>query len=120
MKKLIFFSICLTFTLGSFAKTAIDNFKPAEIKKLMINAAYWQLENPRHELYDWTNATFYAGISAAYRTTKDEKLKKAMLEMGEKNEWKPGPRISHADDQAIAQTYIDLYRITKDKRYITG
>ena len=85
MKKLIIFSICLTLTLGSFAKTANENFKPAEIKKLMTNAAYWQLEHPQHELYDWTNATLYAGISAAYHTT---------------------------------QTYIDLYRITKDKKMI--
>ena len=118
MKKLIFFSICLTLTLSSFGKTANDNFKAAEIKQLMTNAAYWQLEHPQHELYDWTNATLYAGISAAYRTTKDEKLMKAMLEMGEKNEWRPGPRIKNADDHAIAQTYIDLYRITKDKKMI--
>lgn len=118
MKKLILFSICFALALSSFGKTADKNFSPTQIKKLMINAANWQFDNPRHELNDWTNATLYAGISAAYSTTKDDKLMKAMLEMGEKNQWKAAPRVSHADDHAIAQTYIDLYRITKDRKMI--
>ena len=118
MKKLIIFSICLTLALCTFGKSSNKSFKPIEIKKLMINAAYWQLEHPQHALNDWTNATLYAGISAAYQTTKDDKLMKAMLEMGEMNKWKPASRITHADDQAIAQTYIDLYRITKEKKMI--
>jgi rhamnogalacturonyl hydrolase YesR len=118
MKKLIFFSICFVLTLSCFGKATDKSFKSAEIKKLMLNAAYWQLEHPQHELTDWTNGTFYAGISAAYKTTHDKKLVQAMLDMGEKNQWKPGSRITHADDQAIAQTYIDLYRITKDKKMI--
>lgn len=38
--------------------------------------------------------------------------------MGEQNQWKPGPRFDHADDIAISQTYIDLYRIKKDTKMI--
>ena len=43
---------------------------------------------------------------------------KAMLEMGEANEWKAGPRFDHADDIVINQTYLDLYRINKDKKML--
>jgi len=93
-------------------------FKPKEIKKAMTEAALWQLQNPKHELFDWTNGAFYAGIFAAYQTTGDKKLMKAMLEMGEKNQWKPGPRLHHADDHAICQTYIDVFRIKKDLKRI--
>lgn len=41
-----------------------------------------------------------------------------MYRMGEANEWKPGPRLHHADDHAICQTYIDMYRISKDRKMI--
>ena len=117
MRKLLLVSLSFVFALQSFAKTQ-NNFDKAQIKKLMINATLWQLNNPRHELTDWTNGAFYAGISAAYKTTHDERLKQAMLDMGEKNQWKLGPDIKFADDQAIAQTYVDLYRITKDRKMI--
>ena len=58
------------------------------------------------------------GAFAAYETTKSPDLWKALTDMGEKNAWKPGPRFDHADDLAISQTYIDLYRLTNDRRMI--
>jgi unsaturated rhamnogalacturonyl hydrolase len=88
------------------------------IKDRMLKVAEWQLAHPNHQLYEWTNGAFYAGIFAAYETTQSPKLMNAMLEMGEKNQWKPGPRFDHADDIAIGQTYIDLYRIKKDRKMI--
>ena len=38
--------------------------------------------------------------------------------MGDQNQWTPGKRLQHADDYAICQTYIDLYRLTKDPKMI--
>ena len=88
-------------------------FRPAHIKKVMNRAAIWQLEHPKHDLFDWTNGAFYAGVMAAWETTGSKQLYQAMLDMGEANGWKPGTRLHHADDYAICQTYIDLYRIEK-------
>lgn len=93
-------------------------FKKSVIKKKMLTAALWQLEHPKHDLFDWTNGAFYAGVMAAYETTGSKKLYKAMLKMGEANGWKPGERLHHADDYAICQTYIDLYRHEKDRKMI--
>lgn len=93
-------------------------FKDSYIKKTMKKALDWQLKNPKHKLYDWTNGAFYAGVFAAYETTGSKKIWKAMYEMGESNEWKPGPRLHHADDHAICQTYIDMYRISGEKKMI--
>ncbi len=105
--------------MSVFSKNPQDKcFKAKEIKTAMIKAAQWQLANPKHELYDWTNGAFYAGISAAYKTTGDKSLLNAMVEMGEKNQWNPGPRLQHADDHAICQTYVDVYRLKKDKKMI--
>jgi unsaturated rhamnogalacturonyl hydrolase len=93
-------------------------FEKSSIKARMLLVAKWQLANPKHALYDWTNGAFYAGIFAAWETTKSPDLMTAMIDMGEKNGWKPGPRFDHADDIAINQTYLDLYRIKKEKRML--
>jgi len=93
-------------------------FKKQAIETRMLKVAEWQLGHPNHALYDWTNGAFYAGVFAAYETTKSPELMKALLDMGEKNQWEPGPRFDHADDIAIGQTYIDLYRIKKDRKMI--
>lgn len=115
----LFVLIFTVFFCDAFGSRNKDKcFKPKEIKKVMTQAAMWQLRNPKHELYDWTNGAFYAGIFAAYETTDDKKLMNAIIEMGEKNQWKPGPRLQHADDHAICQTYVDVYRIKKDKKMI--
>lgn len=93
-------------------------FKSSQIKKTMNRVAAWQLENPKHQLWDWTNGAFYAGVSEAYKTTGSKKLLNAMISMGEANQWKAGPRLHHADDHAICQTYIDVFRIKKDQKMI--
>jgi unsaturated rhamnogalacturonyl hydrolase len=95
-----------------------DVFKRKNIEAKMLQVAKWQLANPKHALYDWTNGAFYAGVFAAYETTKSPELLTALMEMGEKNAWKPGPRFDHADDIVINQTYLDLYRIKKDKKML--
>ncbi|MBT29240.1 MAG: family 88 glycosyl hydrolase [Thalassobius sp.] len=92
-------------------------FEPQYIKNTMDKAALWQIEHPKHKPYDWTNGAFYTGIMAAYETTGNKKLLKAALAMGKETKWIPGERLRHADDHAIAQTYIDLYRI-KGKEYM--
>ena len=93
-------------------------FKERYIKRTMEKALDWQLKHPKHELYDWTNGAFYAGVFAAYETIESEKIWKALDKMGEENEWKPGPRLHHADDHAICQTYIDMYRVSGYKKMI--
>jgi len=118
-KNLILICILLASVNSNFAQIKQESyFKAANIKKAMTKAALWQLENPKHDLWDWTNGAFYAGISSAYKTTKDKKFLDAMIAMGEKNQWKPGPRLHHADDHVIAQTYLDIYKIKKDKKMI--
>ena len=120
MKRLLsFLIIFIIIAVNGFSKNKQDkDFQPKQIKKAMITAAMWQLANPKHDLWDWTNGAFYTGISAAYKTTGDKKLLTAMIKMGEANQWKPGPRLQHADDIAICQTYVDAYRIKKNKSMI--
>ncbi|MFT3744797.1 MAG: hypothetical protein QM785_10965 [Pyrinomonadaceae bacterium] len=67
-------SLCLLIALLSFAVNTFgqnsDIFKRQTIESKMMSVTRWQLANPKHELYDWTNGAFYAGVFAAYETTK--------------------------------------------------
>lgn len=109
--------ILLSLAAGSFGRSS-DIFKRKNIEARMMSVTRWQLANPKHELYDWTNGAFYAGVFAAYETTKSPEIMTALMAMGEKNGWKPGPRFDHADDIVINQTYLDLYRLKKDKKML--
>ena len=120
MKKLVALILVMLFAGSISSQTASEGklFRKSTIKKTMKNALDWQLANPKHKLTDWTNGAFYAGVFAAWETTGSRKIWKEKVRMGEANEWKPGPRLHHADDHAICQTYIDMYRISGDERMI--
>ena len=81
-----------------------------EIRAAMRLVADWQLKRaePRFN-HDWTYAALYAGFMAVPRDVHGSQYQDAMLAMGRKFDWQPGPRPEHADDQAIGQTYIELY-----------
>lgn len=93
-------------------------FNKNDIKTRMLKVTEWQLKNPKHAPTDWTNGAFYAGVVAAYETTKSQLILDSLMALGERTGWRPGARYDHADDIAISQTYIDLYRKKKDRRMI--
>ncbi|MBC3787377.1 glycoside hydrolase family 88/105 protein [Spirosoma utsteinense] len=105
-------------TPPGYAQKKPDLFSQKVIHEVMIRTTDWQLAHPKHSPTDWTNGAFYAGVFAVYETTKSPKILDSLLVMGERNKWQPGPRFDHADDIAICQTYINLYRIKKDQRMI--
>ncbi|NDV56255.1 glycoside hydrolase family 88 protein [Parabacteroides sp. 52] len=85
----------------------------------MVKAAEWQIAHPRHVQNDWTNGAYYAGMFAAWETTKSKTIYNAMMAMGkDSTHWRPYRRWYHADDVAICQTYIDLYKKEKKQEMI--
>jgi unsaturated rhamnogalacturonyl hydrolase len=117
-KRTLIASFCLAVIGNAFAQNNQVIFRPAEIKKNIIRVTQWQLNNPKHGPTDWTNGAFYAGVVAGYKTTGSKMILDSLMAMGERTRWEPGKRYDHADDIAISQTYIDLYRIKKDRRMI--
>jgi unsaturated rhamnogalacturonyl hydrolase len=90
-----------------------------DIARAMRKVGDWELK--RSQPYfdqDWTFAALYAGFMAASKSLPDSQYEKAMLAMGEKFQWKLGPRLAHADDQAIGQTYLELYAAHHGPRMI--
>lgn len=109
----------LTAIFASGQSPEKEYFKKEYIKNVMNKAAEWQILHPKHVQNDWTNGAFYAGMFAAWETTKSPAIYKAMMDMGEDSvHWRPYHRWYHADDIVIGQTYIDLYRIEKDRKMI--
>lgn len=120
MKKLYLLFILLgVSTLVTAQQKDVEVFKKDYIKSVMNKAAVWQINNPRHAQWDWTNGAFYAGLFSAWETTQAPELYDAMMTMGnDSTQWRPGKRWYHADDIAISQVYIDLYRIEKKQDMI--
>jgi rhamnogalacturonyl hydrolase YesR len=88
------------------------------IESTMELVTKWQLAHPNHEPRDWTNGAFYAGVFAAWETTHSQSIYQAMIDMGNAVGWTPYRRWYHADDIAICQMYVDLYRIEKRQEMI--
>ncbi|MDR2499168.1 MAG: glycoside hydrolase family 88 protein [Tannerellaceae bacterium] len=113
MKKFFLLStlmLCLAAT-SAFAQTNV--FKPKYIKSTMEAAVKWQFKNPKHDPRDWTNGAYYAGVFAAWETTKSKAIRRAMVDTFSTLGWTPYRRWYHADDIVIGQTYVDLYRLDK-------
>ena len=114
-------SFAFLFALGCFLSLKSNGqqtsvFEKDYIKTSLLKVASWQMQHSNKKpLNDWTNGALYTGIFAAYQTTKSQLLLDSMMAMGNRYQWRPGRRYDHADDYAITQTYIDLYRLKKDK-----
>jgi len=101
-----------------------DQMQLAKIMSVMGKVADWQIANPsKHNTKDWTHGALFAGMTAWAQTAGSEKYYNALLEFGKKNEWKTIERkralkFYYADDHAVAQMYIDMYKKYKDPKMI--
>ena len=92
-------------------------FKRRDLVKAMKLVANWQLSRmPEKPQYDWTWAALYTGFMAVPNQVAGDKYKNAVMKIGEELNWHPGPRVMHADDQAVGQSYLELYMIHKDPK----
>jgi unsaturated rhamnogalacturonyl hydrolase len=86
-----------------------------DVRAAIRKVADWQLNRAEANFdQDWTYAALYAGFMAVPDAAGGKKYREAMARMGKKFDWQPGPRLAHADDQAIGQTYLELYQRTHD------
>jgi len=67
---------------------------------------------------EWVRGAFFSGVMAAYEATGGVAYLEAAKQVSERNDWQPGPRLRCADDHCIAQTYVRIYLLEPDERYI--
>ncbi len=90
----------------------------AEVKATMKRVADWQIKDydAGHRYYDvnWTNGALFVGMidwaELAEQLDGDDSYYKWLYKIGARNGWHPDKKMYHADDVAVCQTYLDLYR----------
>jgi unsaturated rhamnogalacturonyl hydrolase len=89
---------------------------PEAVNAAMRRVADWELKRTQpYFTQNWTWSVLYTGFMAASRELNDPKYSEAMLEMAEKFHWELGAEDRAGrgwpdnNDQALAQTYLELY-----------
>ena len=97
---------------GPLAVGLSSELKPKAIDAAMKKVVDWQLTAAEaHFNKYWTFAALYDGLLAASKTTGDPRYRDAVQHFAERSDWTLlDARFPHADDQALGQAYLDLYR----------
>ncbi len=88
-----------------------------QVLELAARVADWQLAHldaahithMKEESRDprsWEQGAFWLGLTHLADASGEKRFRQAILDMGRGNAWKPGPRVYHADDHVIAQSYL--------------
>jgi len=83
-----------------------------DIQTAMRKVADWQLAYSEKKFnQQWTYAALYDGLLAASRDTGDPKYRQAVEAFAVRSDWQLiDERFPHADDEALGQAYLDLYK----------
>ncbi len=92
----------------------------ADVAAIMKKVADWQIQHLEDDigrehkqdnrLTAWTYGALYVGMNKWAAMSDDSRYYEFLRSIGEKNNWDLGPGKYHADDQAVGQTYLELYR----------
>jgi unsaturated rhamnogalacturonyl hydrolase len=92
-----------------------------DIRKATRTVADWQLNRmPEHAQKDWTWAALYDGFMAVPPEVAGDKYRRAMEQVGNALEWQPGARVTHADDHAVGQMFLEQYFLHRDPHMISA
>ena len=101
--------------LAAISPLAAADPQPAEILTDMQRVADWQIANPsKHAVHDWTQAPYFLGLSNLYQVSGKAKYWEALDSFGKQLSYGPGPRLTHADDHAVLQAWLEEYSLDKD------
>ncbi len=86
------------------------SLRPPAVRAAMRKVANWELA--RAQPYfgrNWTWSALYAGFMAASHALHTPRYRDAMRAMAAKFQWRLRSSAPSADDQSLAQTYLELY-----------
>ena len=107
----------VTFALMAATTAPLQAAEPtaSDITADMKRVANWQLANPpKHPARDWTQAPFYLGLAELSEVSEDPSYLDILATFGEISSYKPARRVTHADDHAVLQAWLELYKSDKD------
>jgi unsaturated rhamnogalacturonyl hydrolase len=102
------------------AKNLSVNLTRRDVARAIRKVGDWQLERAQPVFNQtWEFGALYAGFMAVPRSVAADRYQDAMVGMGKKFSWQLGPRLEHADDHAVGQTYLETYLRYKDKAMLS-
>lgn len=101
---------------GPMAMGLSPKLESRAIQAAMRKVAGWQVNAAEGRWnQQWTYAPLYDGLIATTKTTGDPVYAAKVTQLAEQFEWKlVEGRFPHADDDALGQAYLDLYRMRPD------
>ncbi len=91
-------------------------FSPDEIIAIMHRVNDYTFSHPwKPHDRNWIRATYYTGVMALYRTTRDERILNQALTWARQHEWQEGDEQAPANRKTCGQTYLELYFIKRDQ-----
>jgi len=90
------------------------------VLRAMHRVARWQMSQPiKEKPTNWLMGTFYAGVSALAVTSKSIEYEQWLIDTLDKvTDWEIGRNRYYADDQCVAQAYLELYLRHRQPRMI--
>ena len=100
------------------AAASADGAARQDVLKLAARVADWQLAHmdpgpgvssfseETRQPRSWQKGAFWVGMTHLADATGEKRFVAAILAQGRANLWQPGPRIYHADDHVIGQSYL--------------
>jgi len=106
-------------TAGPLVTDLSPALNPNAVAKAMRKVGDWELAKARPDFsQDWTFAALYRGFLAAADSLHENRYRDAMVAVGNKFQWKLGPRATEADDHAVGYAYLALYRRYHDAKML--
>ncbi|WP_323816287.1 glycoside hydrolase family 88 protein [Cellvibrio sp. NN19] len=112
--------LCFTFSCFCILSAQAAQPKKKEVIAIMTKVADWQIAHLRddigreHEwdnrLNAWTYGALYVGMEKWAAMAPSDKYYQFLLNIAEENNWDLGIDKYHADEQAVGQLYLELYR----------
>jgi unsaturated rhamnogalacturonyl hydrolase len=120
------FALAVGILLSVYAITMLltSYSSASKIQATLKLVADWQLSHmaknptPDSEETSWVQASFYIGLAIWATTSDDPRYFETIRNLGQRNDWRLGPRQYHADDQAIGQVYAAAFDHFGDPRMV--
>jgi len=96
-----------------------DVFAADRIAGILHKVNHYQRTHPWKETdRNWIRATYYTGVMAFYKATKDRTLLDQALAWGRKHAWKVGSERHPANKLTCVQTYLELFLWKPDESFL--
>ncbi|MCX8497113.1 MAG: hypothetical protein ORN51_13110, partial [Akkermansiaceae bacterium] len=106
----------LLLSMITLTKVTAADPQPQAILHEMQRVADWQIAHPSsHPTSDWTQAPFYLGLENLSQASGDARYLDAVTRAGQSLAYGPGLQVTHADDHAVLQAWLELYALDHDR-----